>query len=245
MKKIKVFFFFFSFLIISGCTKSLLNQSDANKIEMMLKEKYGEDFKVYSIGGRQPFNPNSSVKAYCYSINNPNAKFEVTLDNVNDVINDGYPESIISSFAAKRIQKVFDESEIKATVKGDIYLAKFEKIIKEDELDELIENTEDIVVSADIMVTNIDDYEKLYNASIIALNKFQKNGNLLKVLNIINLRESDYNSYLSEFVETPFFSTKEFQNYGVLLGNSYVRIENNIILTDFEQFKEEIFKNHN
>ena len=48
---------------------------------------------------------------------------------------------------------------------------------------------------------------------------------MVKILNIFNLRELDYTSYLSEFVETSFFDTKTFENYGVLLGDSYVKIK--------------------
>lgn len=107
-----------SMLGLSGCTE--LGSSKPKEVQLaekMLKEKYNEEFVVYSIGGRWGTLTNSTFAVVCSPADNPDLKFKAEVEKNGAYMHDEYVSRRVSTLIEEALVKSLKDTVNKFVLK--------------------------------------------------------------------------------------------------------------------------------
>ena len=164
----------------SSCIKNL-NQSNASEVAILLREKYGEEFIVHSIGDRLASDGANVLTAYCSSKSKSNVIFEARMNSEKELVYDNYPIKILCDQARGLINNNLDKT------KNNYYTTvSISKLIRDvdpsnADISKVIIENNGLLLTFDIYICECIEADSLYDE---ILSTFQYFYNLDKTISI-------------------------------------------------------------
>ncbi len=220
-----------------SCMRNL-DKKNAEEITNLLKQKYGIEFVVKSIGNRNAGNMWSTVTAFCYPENNPKVIFEAVMNVDKELVSDEYPVRLLEIEAKDIIEKEFSENNITATVNVSISRVSDLPDILNMNLEQVIFASPKLGITFKTVVCEGADTKSMYETTAKLLKRFY-NGNpeMIVGTTIWKYDKEAYEKCASELNSIPRIGNTALQKHGPL-STVNVAINTGEINIGFEDFSE-------
>jgi hypothetical protein len=110
LKKVSVIIMTFSIFSLLGCSD--MDKNQAADVESLLKEKYGREFKVRSIGGRYGTGGTQTVTTYVHPADDESLSFKAVMNKDGELVADGLIPRVVSNSLNQVLKQELDKDGI-------------------------------------------------------------------------------------------------------------------------------------
>lgn len=214
LKKVSGIVMAVSIFSLLGCSD--MDKNQAEDVQNLLKEKYGQEFTVRSIGGRYGTATNDTVTTYVHPTDNESLSFKAVMNKSGELVADSYIPRIISDSLNQTLQQDLEaegiESETIAVImKADSSAEKNPEIT----LEEYVKTYKPAYFSADMIVKETADLTpERFEKALQSVYQAGSDTNFQVHVHVI--AEADYEEVSAEYQQLAEVSDSWFIDYNVV-----------------------------
>ncbi len=148
----------------TACMRNL-DVKNAGEIADLLKQKYGVEFAVKSIGDRLSSGNGATVTAYCYPKDNNSILFEAKMHVSGELVSDNYLAAVLEEEARKLIETAYEENGITAAADVTILRLPEDGGIQGKSLSQVVAANPSILLSFTTVMHEDCDAEAVYDTT--------------------------------------------------------------------------------
>lgn len=213
-----------------------LNQNSAKDISNLLKNKYGQEFEVLSIGNRLASDRADTVTARCCPKDDPSIVFDAVMNVKRELVSDNYAIRILEVDAQKHIEKRFKESGIAATVIVSIARLPGTEDFSGMRYDDLVPEHSDLSFTFTTIIREDADPKSVFDTVSALLSEYYTgNSKMLLGTTIWKYAESEYAECSAKMSGLPSISETVLKQYNPI-SSVTVAIVDGSLNTDYGRF---------
>lgn len=231
---------------LSGCFISPKNT--ARRFQAGLEAKYGEEFHVISMGGRNAGNMDI-IQAHCYPEANEEIVFNAQMDTSGTIVRDGYVSAYVTNEVEQYIKGLFEAEGLEVQINFSASGTDIGELYNLDLSDENLLDTAmgyDISWGGTIAVRDIGDMEEMANKIYKVMNELWQNYPQIREWSkVFVIADEDFDACVVEMKKEDTISNSFFLHYGVE-GESTVNINktvDDVLVEGVYKTEEEILQN--
>ena len=225
---------------LSSCLQAL-NRADAGHIEKLLKEKYGTEFQVISIGNRLASSGMDTVTAYCRPADDSRVVFEAKMNDNQQLVSDTFVERVVEVQAEKALEEFFSNEGIQASVYAHIFPVDEKTDYRHADYLEIIRSTPEISFTFKTVVSESTKDDKVYNAiTSILMNHYRLNNSMKSGTSAYNIRADQYSDCVEKMQTGPYPSKTFFEKY-TPVGSVVVSVIDGHVNVDLGEFQQNFY----
>ena len=219
----------------------------ASQIEAALEAKYGEEFRVINMGGRNGGNMDV-ITAHCCPVVNEDIVFQARLDSSGNLVSDGYVQSFAINEVEEYIKGVFEKHGLTVQINFMCSGAEMSEISKLDPSDEYFLETAvgyDVRWGGIIAVQDIGNLDDMAEYLYEVMEEIWKQYPQIQEWNrVFIISVEDYDTCVEEMRKYDFVHTSLFRDYEIQgsVAMSINKVEEGDVIEGISKTEEEILQ---
>ncbi len=227
---------------LSSCLQAV-NRADAGEIEKLLREKYGAEFEVISVGNRLASSGMDTVTAFCRPIDDSRVVFEVKMNDSHQIVSDSFVERVVEVQAEKELEDIFSKQGIRAAVYAHIFPVPENTDYRHADYFDIIRNTPGLSFTFKTVVCERTEDDTVYNAiAEILMSHYRLNDSLKCGTSAYHISAGQYDECVNKMRSCGTYPPKTLFEEYMPIGSDTVSVVDGEVNVELNDFQEHFFQ---